>query len=980
MSSFDRLELLYENAANKPSSEFVAAIRTACREGSIHKSDLRSFLDSHIKELSKSCNSLWSQKAELTSSDNEKLALLGQLIASNVIILSEMRSPEAIRENLLLFLEYASLCVKDKYDFFGTAVRVLSYDIKDLGYGWSQIENSTLMNTLAYLICKNMAFDKTKSRKVEYDGNGVVVVENGILSLMSSPEAENGSKAFSVCSDSMEVRTRKSREEKLNESKSADVLAIASFAGNFLSVQKDSGKALPKAGFVLDEDEKVTLKCLPVNKTDADGNPVLECVVLEGKGERGTVVDEELVKGLWTKDIIAFLYDYDCIPDAVVRSADEDDICFSIKESYERYAKETAERDHRDGSVFEAMALTISGRYDRIFWMTVNGYGAVSRLIDGVKVGDIRVMQVCNLQNKDQDLYINIKEATNPDCTNYYAWDQEGVLEDYVLSEADASARVNDSARDEKKEEEMRVFIRRLARILRLTPSPNDSLETYRRLLCSQFLSCVIKEDYGIAAEAADYLRCCLEYAQTGKLDRRDSSIVHPEDKERILDCLSLSDNEVPIYDTASQVDSLLFAERVSSRFKDEFQVTEGAIHRKICQLLGVADQCRKKQATQVYGKYGNGEGHQLEFKSSYVFRNDKQNEKEPNIDYQGRGQVFEAVCGLLNADGGEVYIEVNDKTGNPILGEDCGINGDIKWLSENFDTLKLTKSLLLGHPIPKVDSPDSFVLFLNAEKELYFSETVRSNIIIEATKDLDAIRIKVNPSKFEIAYLYKNSKTHEGGVAYRRDGHRTIMMTDHDKEVRMMNLMDVSKPAKFAVAIQNAINSHHRLIFHNYASGNSGTKQDRHVYPVNLFYNNENVYCWDLEKNDMREFRLARIESIEDDGKQDRISIELKEGKADVFRWVYNGKPKHIRIRMDVGALNYLLEEYSMAGSLPKEELYEESPNKWILDTKIHDFGAIRRFYLGLADKIEILNSEDSKALKEDIASFLKENVICKI
>ena len=148
----------------------------------------------------------------------------------------------------------------------------------------------------------------------------------------------------------------------------------------------------------------------------------------------------------------------------------------------------------------------------------------------------------------------------------------------------------------------------------------------------------------------------------------------------------------------------------------------------------------------------------------------------------------------------------------------------------------------------------------------------------------------------------------------------------------------------------------------------------------MNLFYNNENVYCWDLEKNDMREFRLARIESIEDDGKQDRISIELKEGKADVFRWVYNGKPKHIRIRMDVGALNYLLEEYSMAGSLPKEELYEESPNKWILDTKIQDFGAIRRFYLGLADKIEILDSEDSKALKEDIASFLKENVICKI
>jgi hypothetical protein len=34
-----------------------------------------------------------------------------------------------------------------------------------------------------------------------------------------------------------------------------------------------------------------------------------------------------------------------------------------------------------------------------------------------------------------------------------------------------------------------------------------------------------------------------------------------------------------------------------------------------------------------------------------------------------------------------------------------------------------------------------------------------------------------------------------------------------------------------------------------------------------------------------------------------------------------------------------------------------------------------VRRFYLGLADKIEILDTEDSETLKADIREYLEEN-----
>ena len=97
---------------------------------------------------------------------------------------------------------------------------------------------------------------------------------------------------------------------------------------------------------------------------------------------------------------------------------------------------------------------------------------------------------------------------------------------------------------------------------------------------------------------------------------------------------------------------------------------------------------------------------------------------------------------------------------------------------------------------------------------------------------------------------------------------------------------------------------------------------------------------------------------------------------KADVFRWLDEGESYHIKLRMEVGAKNYLIEEYSCAEKLPPEELYREGRDKWILDTRVYGLCAVRRFYLGLADKIEILPTEDSDALLEDISRFVEGNL----
>ena len=156
---------------------------------------------------------------------------------------------------------------------------------------------------------------------------------------------------------------------------------------------------------------------------------------------------------------------------------------------------------------------------------------------------------------------------------------------------------------------------------------------------------------------------------------------------------------------------------------------------------------------------------------------------------------------------------------------------------------------------------------------------------------------------------------------------------------------------------------------------------KDRFVVPVNLFYNDENVYCFDLESKSYKQFRLRRISSIETDIDNPVYTLPLVAPKqADVFRWLPEGvKSYHIKLRMDIGAKNYLLEEYSCAEKLPKDELYEDGRDKWILDTHLNGLGAVRRFYLGLADKIEILDTEDSEAFKKDISDYVTGYILGK-
>ena len=976
------LDNLYASLTLETERGFIKGIHAAFISEDISTLSLLGFLERILTDFQPEGRRICAQRGEISAQDRDIISLHGKIVAAMMLILQQTKSNADLRAKTQLFLSYSAAIVKTKYDFAALFLDTLNYRIEETGLSWRAVKEDSL-DVLCYALERGIKFDKKHSEFFSFSGNGRIECRDGRLKLCSSDVVEAGNRAFSILNDRISVITRNTREERLKASSQDDAESLSAFADTFIQTQDSFPKERPQKKTIKPGD-KVGIM---VTGLSEDGETILCSTVNSDEPVEGEIINEELVKGTWTRNLIPYLFDGDCIRDAIIVEKGEDYCLFSIREAYVSYARRKADEDSRNNVIMEAVVSEVKKEwYDgRITWMTPTGYGGVSLLLPDreFKPGDKAVMSVTNIQTMGSiSVFINLSAPKY----GYKSIDKVFESEEDVLAQFVTSAkkiREECSTKgDENTEAKDSETLRLLASILANRATKRISLNTYKQRLVALFLLNLIGDKAFVDALIPEtyYLRCCISYAQGNKVPSGNPCALS-ESHNAILRLLSMGTGQphelmnlvlaTPAQSVAGKIGTLLLGLNISSRFRDEFDADEDVVRKKICTLLGVGELFHKNESAK-YGKYGKAENHEVEFKSSYIFRND---DKGPDIDYQGRGQVFEAVCALLNADGGCVYIGVNNN-GDPIVAEDSGLNGDIAWLRENFKFLNGMRARQLGHAICEVKDLDSYVQFLNSEKELYFKDSLLGNIIIEVTDDADAIRITVNPSEYEIAYLYSDM-TRSDGQAFVRDGGRTVEMTRVQKERRLATLKNISKEMGFVVIIQEAIDRQGKLLFKGYASGNSGEVNDRLVVPVNLFYNDENVYCFDLLSKKYKQFRLHRISSIETvPGTYHLQKSSPKE--ADVFRWLDDGgKSYHIKLRMDVGARNYLLEEYSRAERLPSDELYEEKKNKWILDTYVNGLGAVRRFYLGLADKIEILDTEDSEYLKECINDFVRENVI---
>ena len=776
-----------------------------------------------------------------------------------------------------------------------------------------------------------------------YIGKGFVFFRDGVLTISLTDQTENRSLAFSVADGAVEVVTRNIREERLKATERDEADLLDDFADGFVQAQR---RIVPRPKS-LSKGDLLTI-------TDIHENERGElCCKAVGEGEEELALfDDELVVGTYVRDLLPFLYGDDFIRDARVE-ADDAGFGISIRRVYMDFAIQAAQLAYRRRLLFKGRVLFVDDRMKRIFWITACGFFGISRIREGLKPDDEATLYVVSVQFHQQDTYINVDvDGTDGAGKNVQSFDEETLLSGFVLEGSPAGPLPDDAER-----------IRQVVEILG-SSHPVGALEKYRTLLAARFLAEVV-QDKELAAEyalRADILQRKILYAQGRTVRALDGA--PPE-----VECLyPTADPEAFLGagGTAGRVAHLLTAAKVAADEPDVVAVRADTVRRRVCALLGVEDAFRAS-GTCITGKYGLGEGNEVEFKSSYVMRNDG---KGPDLDYQGRGQVFEAVCGFLNADGGTLFLGVND-SGDPVTTPGRGLDGDMTWFAANSELVQRRARRLLGHRVTIPTSIDKYILFLQQEKKIYFKDVLQDNITIEPTEDGDAIRICVKPAEYEIAYLYTDG-THKDGVAYFRDGNQTLPMSEEAKRRRLMNLKRVDKDIVHLVKLQEAIDRKRKVLLKGYASGNSGEVRDRLVVPINLFYDDEKVWCYDLEDRKFKQFNLSRIEEVETDVPDPEYSHDFTPCEPDVFGWVDKEQAYPVRLRLEVMAYNYLVEHFAGARHLPADELYREDDNHWILATTVHGLGPLRWFYLILADKIEILDSPAAEDLKAEVRSFV--------
>lgn len=169
--------------------------------------------------------------------------------------------------------------------------------------------------------------------------------------------------------------------------------------------------------------------------------------------------------------------------------------------------------------------------------------------------------------------------------------------------------------------------------------------------------------------------------------------------------------------------------------------------------------------------------------------------------------------------------------------------------------------------------------------------------------------------------------------------------------------------------AITRAIKSHRQATLVGYASANSDTIRNRLVEPFAFTPNYVDVWCYDVEAQANKLFKIQRIQSVMVSSEPWHFGNSHRRGFVDVFRM--HGFAEHpIRLRLGIRAHNLLLEEYPLA----EKHIYLDDDEHWLLDTPVADFRGVARFVIGLADDIQIIESQELiQYIKDYSSQYLK-------
>lgn len=164
---------------------------------------------------------------------------------------------------------------------------------------------------------------------------------------------------------------------------------------------------------------------------------------------------------------------------------------------------------------------------------------------------------------------------------------------------------------------------------------------------------------------------------------------------------------------------------------------------------------------------------------------------------------------------------------------------------------------------------------------------------------------------------------------------------------VRLGKLID-----QLATAMKQKV----QVILKSYHSANSREIRDRLIEPIQFGDNYQTVFALDVQDKVCKQFKLDRIGEVVE--LRDKFKYESlhEKNQADIFGFVGDVNV-WITLRMSLRAYLHLREDFPLSISYT-----EKLEDNYQFHGPVSHFEGIGRFVLGLADEIEILNTDSFK------------------
>lgn len=898
-------------------------------------------LSERVKELSDSLSSAPIGSEDGSFSKDENLTAL-RILGAFVLVSEDMSAPP-VKEAYFFFLKTLSCLVPSSVveELTEFAVRSLTKkSIVNPGFSWADLK-TVQSEILAHKLINTASLSEETLPDAWFEGRGSVRIKGGFLEMYPKNRTDSllmvrTASSLPLFDDTVMVQT--SVSDRIPQSDEEDFEVMDSFTQDYL---RSLSKVTPSRFSALKSYSQGDTMYVRYLGKDYIGNLLVETV--DG--------DHEKISGQipFRSDVFRQHYSVTDLSSALK----EGDM---FKAVYKGGAKCTFEigKTFTEALVNNAVAvgeevlavLRSVNSHGLMVWWTDDGYPAYVKHSDDpgtFGIGDAAYLLITGRENNGYVYATISEEATevlNESESKAFCISQF-IDNEYVPAKAPESFSLGSS------------LMKGLCRLLfRYQRTLSQASERFRALCVCRILSSIVSD-----AEASDYVSVACDYL----LDLVHFAGGHVEKIRQLEPSPSICDEEgivrrmeiVKILqsygddgasDYLSDVihregeDPLLvqLAKLIqsSNRIDDVYPAIKTVIKREITRFLAVQTE-DNTDFERASGPNLGVENGRTEFKTSFFFApsNAPEQLQEKNI--------FRSLCSFLNTpEGGILYLGVNDSG---------GING----LDGELETLR-QKTYYSGI--------DGYVRYITDRAKIYFDLDVRIHFHIEPAYDDKVIAIRVDP--------YEHGVVEFEGVPYIRNNSESVKMSQTlRRQIEAKRISSAKdKPSKNIVALSEAIKEKRQVYLNSYASSYGGDMRNRHVEPFAFLGNNAFVWCYDLEDDSCKLFRVSRIGNVQvTSDPWEKEQLHLK-GKTDIFH--FTGEDEiPVKLELDMMARNLLLEEYPDSGN----EISDLGGGKWLLDTKVRNILGIGRFYCGLATHIKIL---DCPQLEKYAKEYFRESL----